>query len=106
MKEYILFQSDNVRRFALWRQLDDCPNQKAWMGILDSSDNKAQPCSWDQNVQRRPYFLYSNKATWAQCERGNIYPVLLLKAKQKYRGMFETQKVRKHDKFRKEWSQH
>ena len=27
-------------------------------------------------------------------------------AKQKYRGMFETQKVRRHDKFRKEWSQH
>ena len=24
----------------------------------------------------------------------------------KYRGMFETQKVRRHDKFRKEWSQH
>ena len=23
----------------------------------------------------------------------------------KYRGMFETQKVRRHDKFRKEWSQ-
>ena len=27
-------------------------------------------------------------------------------AKKKYRGMFETQKVRRHDKFRKEWSQH
>ena len=27
-------------------------------------------------------------------------------AKYKYRGMFETQKVRRHDKFRKEWSQH
>ena len=31
---------------------------------------------------------------------------LNLKAKKKYRGMFETQKVRRHDKFRKEWSQH
>ena len=29
-----------------------------------------------------------------------------LQAKKKYRGMFETQKVRRHDKFRKEWSQH
>ena len=29
-----------------------------------------------------------------------------LKAKQNYRGMFETQKVRRHDKFRKEWSRH
>ena len=28
------------------------------------------------------------------------------KANEKYRGMFETQKVRRHDKFRKEWSQH
>ena len=27
-------------------------------------------------------------------------------AKYKYQGMFETQKVRRHDKFRKEWSQH
>ena len=30
----------------------------------------------------------------------------VLEAKLKYRGMFETQKVRRHDKFRKEWSQH
>ena len=27
-------------------------------------------------------------------------------AKKKYRGMFETQKVRRHDKFGKGWSQH
>ena len=29
-----------------------------------------------------------------------------LQAKQKYQGMFETQKVRKQDKFRIDWSQH
>ena len=28
------------------------------------------------------------------------------KAKYKYRGMIETQKVRRQDKFRNEWSQH
>ena len=27
-------------------------------------------------------------------------------AKWKYRGIFETQKVRRHGKFRREWSQH
>ena len=31
---------------------------------------------------------------------------VLYQGKWKYRGMFETQKVRRHDKFRKEWSQH
>ena len=30
---------------------------------------------------------------------------LMIKGKEKYRWMFESQKVRKH-KFRKEWSQH
>ena len=30
----------------------------------------------------------------------------MYKAKEKYQGMFETQKVRRHDKLRKEWSQY
>ena len=43
------------------------------------------------------------------CSVSSYFPDNLricLKAKLKYRGMFETQKVRRHDKFRKEWSQH
>ena len=39
------------------------------MAILDSSDSST-PCSWDRNVQSRPYFLYSKKSTWALCESG------------------------------------
>ena len=31
---------------------------------------------------------------------------VLIRTKEKYRGMFETQKVRKQDKFRRDWSQH
>ena len=31
---------------------------------------------------------------------------MMWEAEYKYRGMFKTQKVRRHDKFGKEWSQH
>ena len=34
------------------------------------------------------------------------YLMLIAKSKIEVPGMFETQKVRRHDKFRKEWSQH
>lgn len=61
--------SDNTRRFCVWKEHGGCPNDKAWMAILDSSDS-SQPCSWDKNVQSRPYFLYSKKSTWALCESG------------------------------------
>lgn len=49
------------------------------MNILDSSDS-SQPCSWDKNVRPRPYFLYSNKKTWALCEASTSfkYPPLSL----------------------------
>ncbi|XP_056022086.1 uncharacterized protein LOC125650831 [Ostrea edulis] len=63
---------DNTRRFCVWKEHGGCPNDKAWMAILDSSDS-GQPCSWDKNVQSRPYFLYSKKSTWALCESGGSW---------------------------------
>ena len=40
------------------------------------------------------------------CKIQNNSFFLKRKAKKKYRGMFETQKARRHNKFRNEWSQH
>ncbi|KAK3083098.1 hypothetical protein FSP39_013942 [Pinctada imbricata] len=67
---------DNIRRFALWKEHGGCPNDKAWMAILDSSDNGFH-CTWDRlstsHSISRPYFLYSNKRTWALCESGGAW---------------------------------
>lgn len=63
---------DNTRRFSVHKEHGGCPNDKAWMNILDSSDS-SQPCSWDQNVRPRPYFLYSSKKTWALCEANGAW---------------------------------
>ena len=48
-------------------------------------------------------YNFSRSLLYVWC---NISIIVLLKGKKKYRGMFATQKVRRHDKFRKEWSQH
>ncbi|XP_062618605.1 uncharacterized protein LOC134280203 [Saccostrea cucullata] len=63
---------DGTRRFCVHKEHGGCPNDKAWMNILDSSDSST-PCSWDQNVRPRPYFLYSNKKTWALCQANNAW---------------------------------
>ena len=63
----------------------------------------------DDQVLKLLSTLYVNKSSG----KDNLGPRILklcapiiYKAKKKYRGMFETQKVRRYDKFRKEWSQH
>ena len=65
---YIWCFRDGTRAFALHKEWGGCPNDKAWMEILDHP-NGGQPCSWDKNVRNRPYFLYSNTGGWALCQR-------------------------------------
>ena len=59
---------DGTRAFALHKEWGGCPNDKAWMEILDDP-NGGQPCTWDKNVRNRPYFLYSNTGGWALCQK-------------------------------------
>ncbi|XP_071164274.1 uncharacterized protein [Mytilus edulis] len=63
---------DGTRSFALHKEWGGCPNDKAWMEILDHP-NGGTPCSWDKNVKTRPYFLYSNTGQWALCQANGAW---------------------------------
>ncbi|XP_021353718.1 neurogenic locus notch homolog protein 1-like [Mizuhopecten yessoensis] len=60
---------DTNRKFTIHHVYNGCPNDDIWMQILDKRGGGA-PCSWDQNVQTRPYFLYSAGTTVARAELG------------------------------------
>ncbi|XP_060085256.1 uncharacterized protein LOC132564627 [Ylistrum balloti] len=59
---------DTYRKFALIRTSSSCSGLSAWMMVLDVGGSVA--CSFDNNVQTRPYFLYSGGTTDSVAESG------------------------------------
>ncbi|XP_033736371.1 uncharacterized protein LOC117324562 [Pecten maximus] len=60
---------DSTRKFSIHHRYDGCPNDEIWMQVLDKRGGGA-PCSWDQNVRTRPYFLYSAGTTVVTAQSG------------------------------------
>ncbi|XP_060084091.1 uncharacterized protein LOC132563345 [Ylistrum balloti] len=62
---------DTYRKFALIRTSSSCSGLSAWMMVLDVGGSVA--CSFDNNVQTRPYFLYSGGTTDSVAESGGLW---------------------------------
>ncbi|OWF56765.1 Hemicentin-1 [Mizuhopecten yessoensis] len=62
---------DTYRKFALIRTSSSCSGFYAWMMVLDVG--KSVLCSFDNNVQTRPYFLYSSTTTDRLAESGSSW---------------------------------
>ena len=92
----------------VWMDVDNCLFMKGYsrnvyinkclsFSLLDFSKELDRWIRKPFNI--RVWFLVVHQPVW------RLYMCVMYKAKYKYRGIFETQKVRWHDRFRKEWSQ-